>query len=350
MKKTTYLLFEQSSAKQNEVENYSFGIKLLDSAFSFTRRIKFFYLFILFLSFLSFPNQTHASDISLGIYPPIIQILATPPADIHSPMTLSNPTDQTITAKILVRPFSNAPEDNGQPAYLPGKSWLGEDKDIFQKMAIFDGEKNTDTITLAPHQQHNLELRVTLPKDEPASDYYFSITFLSNPIAISQGSNAKVAGGVSTNVLLSVGPTDKTAGFIQDFSTPFFKTTGPVPFSVHVSNTSHHFITPQGRILIYDMFGQLIGKVDLLPVNILATSSRFLPSDFNASTKATWQEKALLGWYSAKLTVALSNEGPVYHRTIYFFALPIPVIIGIILGIILIMVIVYRVRKRLHST
>jgi hypothetical protein len=96
------------------------------------------------------------------------------------------------------------------------------------------------------------------------------------------------------------------------------------------------------------MFGQLIGKVDLLPTNILATSSRYLPSDVNAATKAVWQEKFLLGWYSASLTVALSNTGPVYHRTIYFFALPIQVIVGIILGIILIMVIVYRVRKRLE--
>lgn len=304
-------------------------------------------ILLLATSYFLLVTQTSASDISLGIYPPIIQIQATPPADIHSPLTLSNPTDQPVTVKILVRPFSNGVSDDGQPAYLPGKTWLGEDKDIYQKMALFDGQENTDTVTLAPHQQRNMELRITLPKDEPASDYYFSITFVSNPVAITQSTNTAVAGGVSTNVLLSVGPTDKTAGFIQDFSTPFFMTHGPVPFSVHVSNTSKHFITPQGSILIHNMFGQLIGKIDLLPVNILATSSRFLPSDFNASTKATWQEKALLGWYSAKLTIALSSEGPVYHRTIYFFALPIQVIIGIILTIILIMVIVYRVRKRL---
>src|SRR6185312_6850779 len=148
-------------------------------------------------------------------------------------------------------------------------------------------------------------------------------TFLSQPIKGGQQSNSAVAGGISTNVLLSIGPSGKTTGNIEEFSAPIFTTGGPVPFSLKVSNTSKHFISPQGTILIKNMFGQTIGKVDLLPVNILSNTSRFLPSKNALDTHAIWPEKFLLGPYSATLTLALSDQGPVYYRTIYFFALPI---------------------------
>lgn len=297
-----------------------------------------------------------AQNISLGVYPPIIQITATPPTDIQSPFTVINNSDTTAQVHILVRPFKAASSNNGQPAYLTTDKALGPDKQIFSKMVIFDGQQNTQDITLAPSQKKNMELRIHLPNGEPPGDYYFSITMLSNPIKVQQKSSSYVAGGISTNVLLSIGPQDKATGFIKEFSAPWFVDKGPVPFTLLINNTSKHFITPQGTILIKNMFGQLIGKVDLLPVNILADSSRYIP-DSNTQTSsfkllaskpaAIWPEIFLLGPYSASVTLALSGEGPVYHRTIYFFALPLQVLIGLVLGIILTTIIVYRVKKHL---
>lgn len=291
--------------------------------------------------------KVSAADISLGVYPPLIQIDAKAPTDIQSPITIANESDTTVNVKILVRPFTASSSDNGDLYYLNEKAKFGPDPDIFQKMAIFDGERNTDTIELAPNQQRNIELRIHLPSGEPPGDYYFSITFLSNTIAINQGSNTAVAGGISTNVLLSIGPKDKTQGYIKEFSSPFFVDHGPVPFTVHAANTSKHFVTPQGTILIKNMFGQIIGKVNLLPVNVLAGTSRFLPSGTDTNNKAVWGENFLLGPYSATLTIAFSGEGPLYRRTIYFFSVPTQVIIGLILAGILIGITIYRVRKKL---
>lgn len=308
-----------------------------------------------------FPKQIFAADISLGIYPPVIQINATAPTDIKSPFTVTNLSKIPVDVQILVRPFTSSSTDDGQPQYLLPGQRIGEDPQIFKNMSIFDGEKNTDEISLAPSQKKNLELRIHLPKGEPPSDYYFSITFLSNPIAIGQASGAHVAGGVSTNVLLSVGPQDTTAGFVKNFSSPLFVDHGPVPFTVHVANSSKHFIVPQGTILVKNMFGQIIGKINLKQENILAGTSRYLTGDAVQSSivnsqssmkhpSAWWNEKFLLGPYSASLTIALSGDGPLYHRTIYFFALPLQVLIGIILGIILLSIIVYRVKKQLRSS
>lgn len=301
-----------------------------------------------------FPNHVFAENIGLGVYPPIIQIDATPPTDIHSPMTISNESDTPLDVHIVVRPFTQNTKDNGEPQYLTPGQRIGDDPHIFDKMAIFDGTKNTSDITLAPSQKKNIELRITLPTGEPPGDYYFSITMLSKPIEIGHNSGSQIAGGISTNVLLSIGPKDKPTGFIQNFSSPLFVDHGPVPFSVLVANTSKHFIVPQGTILIKNMFGQIIGKISLSQENILAGTSRYLLDDGASSVlqtphpSAVWGEKFLLGPYSATLTVALSGEGPLYVRKIYFFALPIQVLIGIILSIILIGIIVYRVRKQLR--
>jgi hypothetical protein len=302
-----------------------------------------------------FPKQVYASDVALGIYPPIIQIDAKSPVDIQSPMTLSNESDIPLDIQVVVRPFNAAASDDGDVAYFGKGAKIAPDPQIFQKMSLFDGTKNTDQITLAPNQAKNLELRIHLPVDEPPGDYYFSITFLSKPIATDHVTGSQIAGGVSTNVLLSIGPKDKTTGFVKDFSSPLFVESGPVPFTVRVANTSKHFTAPQGTILVKNMFGQTIGKVNLQQDNVLSNSSRYMTDDdinrersINEHPTVLWPEKFLLGPYSATLTVALSGEGPLYRRTIYFFALPLQVLVGIVLGIILVTIVVIRVRKRLR--
>lgn len=312
-----------------------------------------FIIFILASCFLLLASaqSVFAQNISLGVYPPIIQITATPPTYVQSPFTITNLSGTPVTVHLLVRPFLASEENNGQPSYVHDANWPGPDKKIFSKMSIFDGQQNTDTVILAPNQKRNLELRISLPNNEPPGDYYFSITMLSNPITVGQKSSAAIAGGISTNVLLSIGPQEKTTGTIGQFSSPWFVDKGPVPFTLLVNNTSNHFITPQGAILVKNMFGQTIGKVTLLPVNVLAQSSRYIPDDQKLSdTKAIWPEKFLLGPYSATLIIALSDSGPVYKRTVYFFALPVQVLVGLTLGVILIALITYRVKKQLKNT
>lgn len=298
--------------------------------------------------------KAHAENIALGIYPPIIQIQAKAPSEIRSPMTVSNESTTPLDVKIGLRPFTQSQSDNGQPQYFFLGQRLGEDPQIYQKMSMFDGTRNTDEIMLAPNQKKNMELRISLPTGEPPGDYYFSVTFISKAIGVDNVSSAAISGGISTNVLLSIGPYDTTTGYIKEFSSPLFVDHGPVPFTIHVQNTSKHFISPAGGIVIKNMFGQIIGKVNLAQENVLAGTSRYLPDNnatpliSTANPTAVWGEKFLLGPYSATLTLALSGEGPLYRRTIYFFALPIQVIIGIILAIILLTVVIYRVKKKLR--
>lgn len=308
------------------------------------------------LAFAGIAQNAHADVLSLGIYPPLMQIHATPPTFVQSPFTVTNSGSVPIYLKIVVRPFTQSDNDNGQPQYLVMGQKIGEDPRIFQRMSVFDGTQNTDNITLAPQEKKNLELRINLPQGEPAGDYYFSITMLSNPVATGQNSGAAIAGGISTNVLLSIGPQGDTTGYIQNFSAPFFLTQGPVPFILQVANTSKHFINPEGTIIVKDMFGKIIGKVTIRQDTlVLANTSRYLTDTMSYANPpktphpvALWPQQFLLGPYSATLDIALSNQGPAFHQTIYFLALPVQMLVGIFLAIILVSIITYRVKKRLQ--
>lgn len=303
---------------------------------------------LLATSYWLLATPAHA-DFSLGVYPPILQIDATPPTSIKQNITLVNQSDSAVSLSVGFKPFTQNDNDNGEVQYTD--NFFAADPSIFQKIQLLDNNSPMSVIQLAPKQQKTFTLHVGLPKNEPAGDYYFSIVFSANPSsAPTDNSGSALSGGIATNVLLSVGPKGPVNGFIEDYSAPYFVTNGPVNFSIKANNLSRQFITPHGEILIKNMFGQLIGKVDLLPVNILAGTSRFVPSSGlpNTATKAVWPEKFLLGMYKANLVFSLSPQGPIFTRSIYFFAMPWQYILGGIIAILLIGFIVYRVRERLR--
>lgn len=307
-------------------------------------------LFLLIILLLTPVKKVLAEGISLGIKPTILQIDAQSPAEVVAPFTIYNPGEDPQELSIALRPFSSASSNDGQIAPLQEGQMTGADPLILQKMQITDGPEVITSLTIAPKQKKDLMLHIFLPKGEPPSDYYFSLVFVSKSILNDQSSSSSVVGGIAMNVLLSVGPKDKTTGKIAEFSTPFFVNNGPVPFTLLIENTSNHYFVPRGNLLITNMFGQLIGKINLQQANVLAHSRRYITDDSLASsTQIIWPEKVIFGLYKATLTVALSSDGPLFQQSIYFLAFPYQVLLGLLLAMILVAVVVMRVRKRLKK-
>ncbi len=306
--------------------------------------------------------KAQAQGVSLGVFPPILQIQATPPTDVRSKIMIQNLGDDPVDLKIGVKPFTASQSEDGQITYLSDFSYA--DPFIFEKMQILDGDSSIDSITLAPGQQKELTLEIALPQNEILGDYYFSIVFISANQPAETANVSGQAAGIATNVLLSVGPKGPTQGEIEEFSAPFFVPSGPVPFTVRVRNTSDHFITTKGNILIKNMFGQTVGNVNLLSVNILSQTVRSIPDSLQSpsanpssslksyflnlkSPAAVWPEKFLFGPYTATLTIALSDQGPLFRRTVNFFAFPTEYSLGILAIIAIVAFIIARVRKQI---
>lgn len=298
-----------------------------------------------------FVSKAQAQELSLGIFPPIIQIEATAPTSIKTKIAISNDSDTPVYLSIQVRPFKESDDNNGHVQFMDEKDGFpGNDPLIYQKMEILDNTgQSINEITLSPKQEKQLILHIALPQGEPSGDYYFTILFISKDQLTDQNNTSHVIGGIGTNVLLSVGPKAPANGVLADFSAPFFLTHGPVPFSVLIGNTSDHFIVPTGNIVVTNMYKQTIGNIKLLPVNVLAKSQRYIPDNSgNSDTEAIWKEKVLFGIYSAKLTILLSQEGPLFERTIYFVVIPIQGFVYIAIALSVIIFIIIRLRKRLR--
>ena len=334
-------------------------------------------LLVVLVVLVVFPKKVSAAELSLGVSPPILQIIADPPASVKAPITIKNLGDEPVTLNVLLKPFTAKESENGEVRYIAPNESFGQNPLIFHFIQLLDNERVVEKLVLAPRQEKNLTLHAGILKDEMPGDYYFSIVFVRSPEDRSdEGSSlAQTTGGIAINVLLSISP-DKPRGTIEEFSVPFFMEKGPVPFTVRVKNTGKNFFTPSGTILIKNMFGQTVGKVELLPVNILAGTTRAIPdllqssdstpssillaprlaslrsgsfSEVGNSPKAFWRENFLFGPYSATLTLALSDKGPLFQKTIHFVGFPIEALLGLALGLIIILFIRNRLRTQLHE-
>jgi hypothetical protein len=308
-----------------------------------------------------FVPMAHAQSVDLGIYPPVFQIQATTPSDVKIPFSLQNFTDSSIPLAISLKPFTSDPQENGNITFLDVPDYA--DPYLPQRIQVLDGDNSIGNLTLSPQQKKDLTLEVQIPSNEPKGDYYLSLVFASNNNTANGGNSSQATIGIASNILLSIGPVGKAQGQIEEFSTPFFTTKGPIPFTLRVKNTSDHYITPKGNIEIKNMFGQTIGKVNLLGVNILANTIRRLPDsvqsdpnskdyqsikaeiDQNSFPVAIWPEKFLVGPYTATLTLALSDNGPLFTKQLVFFAFPLEYLAAILLIICLIIFIAIRINK-----
>ena len=320
-------------------------------------------LFFLFLT-LALPFKANAQNVDIGIIPPIFEAQITPPADTKVPFQVQNFTQESVDLTISLKAFIPSKAENGQVEFSDNPQF--EDPFITQRIKVLDNGVPIDSLTLLGNETRNLVLEFQIPSNEQKGEYYFSLVFSSVP-KLGPGTNQSInSAAVASNILLSIGPFGKTKGLIEDFSTPFFVSKGPIPFNVRLKNTSDHFVTIKGDIVINNMFGQTIGKVKLLPVNILANSIRRIPdilqspaasdADYkqikatvekNPEPVAVWPEKFLLGPYTARLTVSLSDQGPVYIRTIHFFAFPLEYLLAILILIAIVIYIILRVKRKL---
>jgi hypothetical protein len=304
-----------------------------------------------------------AQSVDVGIYPPIIQIEAKPPATPKANLFIQNNSDSPLDLNIVLKPFTTSDLENGQVSFSTDQNFA--DPNILQKVQILDAGNPVTSVYLGPKEKKDLSMQIEIPGNEPLSDYYFSLLFVSKTGDFSNVNLSQVSAAIATNVLLSIGPKGSIQGYIQQFSTPFFVNNGPIPFAVRIKNTSSHFITPKGEILIKNLFGQTIGKITLLQSNILANTSRRITDDLqipgretdfakikdvvlaNKYPVAVWPEKYLFGLYTATLTVSLSDQGPTFSREIHFFAFPLEAFISLTIIVLIISFIILRIKKKL---
>ena len=306
-------------------------------------------------------NTAYAKGLSLKIQPATLQIRATPPADIHAPFTIENPGDDPVDLTIVFKRFRDKGDMSGQVVYT--SSQLSSDNDsFFQTVQIVDKNVGIHKITLGPKQKKTLDLEIVALNNDDTQDHYFSIVFLTQPedgtgTTTDESSFSSVQAGIAIPVLVSFNQSAEKNTFINTFSAPLFLQKGPVPFDIQVQNNGSHFTTVQGALLITNMFGQTIGKVEVHPTNILSGSTRSLnanqasnwSTEGDVTNKVIWPEKLLFGFYTARLTLAILPDQTLYTRSIHFVAFPVMGIVVVFLAVVLSVFVLIRIKKKMSQ-
>ncbi len=290
---------------------------------------------ILIIILLFTPKITNASGYSLSIYPTIIKIKTNPPATVKAGVRIKNLSDNPVELGYVLKPFVASEKNPGQVKYLLYSDYTSKNTNFLQGVRILENDQTISKIILSPKQEKNLTIVIDIPREEESIDRYFSLVFLAQNQDKPDSSYSRIVQGIGTNVLISINPQGHKAK-IKDFSTSPFVSGGPVKFNVKVENIERNFINADGYIIINNIFGQTVGKVNLGPRNILAKSAVKMSSKEN--NDVIWTENFLLGSYKAKLYVNYDNY-PTLSEETRFIAIPAkPIIILTIAGFIIIFI------------
>lgn len=299
---------------------------------------------VLSSQFSALGSKAFASEIILKTEPAILTVESAPNGDTQTPFTLTNQGEETIDIRIVLKSFKAADEKGGIEFLSPQIATSSADDAFLRYVQIVDQGVSVTHLTLSPKQQKKLVLHVNPPEDALEIDHYFSVVLLYSPPQPNPNNNESlsvVQPGVAIPILLSIGAKDPGKSFLDSFTAPLFIQAGPMPFTVTLANRGQHFVSAKGVILITNMFGQTVGRITVPNINVLSGTNR--------QEQFVWKEKVLLGFYKAQVSLALSPQGPLVNKTIYFAAFPMIFIVGTTLTVIFIGLIITTIRRRLSE-
>lgn len=281
-------------------------------------------------------SEANAQTISLSIWPPLLEVQMMPGKTVIQNYQLSNNTESFLDVTPLLVPFE--PDKNaGQIKFLPSDK--NENSPYF--FSFSSDEKLNEVFTLKPKETRQISLKITLPKNTPEKDYYFTLLFSTGVIPPEQKNNTASITQIGTNILLTSSREEKPAllGRIIKFRAPtIIDSFSAVNFELVLENFGKTFWKPFGEINITGMLKQK-GTVELLPQNVLANSQRSL-------TISQYKPSLPIGPFKAKVSFSLNEEGslPVLSTEIAFWYLPIKAAVSLLM-LFIIFTTVKRIKK-----
>lgn len=323
--------------------------------------------------YLSLATKTKASDISVGIKPPVTDVIIEPGQTTSHEFVVTNLSKNPVVLRPLFQPFKASPRENGEVSYLEATP------SFFNNLSVRADGQALGTLELKPGEEKTIELQIQAKPTERSADYYFSLIMMSEP-EINQtildanntsaneriASYATISGGVASHVLVSVDPAIAKKLVIKEFSAPFFSQNSTVAFHARLSNENSSYSRVHGQIEIKNILGNQIKRVIIPETRILEHSTRQLKTDveeinndtvrnissISESTNLSEDKPTLIiddlfpGYYQATLTVGSARSGEAQVSTIHFFIIPFELLVLFISVILIGYLVKRRIRKK----
>ena len=300
-----------------------------------------------------------AQTFSLGIYPPLLEIMIMPGKSITQVFRVENSGDEMmLNTQIL--PFE--PKDEHGNIKLPTEIGSVDFRSSSVPFRDWFSFENADISLGKPFviksgESRQIILKIKIPENAREDDYYFTLLIQGEPKRKINGPTTLEAGVIGANILLTVSRTDKPVkkGEIVEFKIANLKfkildSFDKPEFLLRVKNTGRTFWKPFGKIKIEGLLGQK-WEEELLPENVLADSIRQIrmatTSASPTSHLALPTSLFLIGPYRAKAEFNLEEDksGETLSSSLSFLALPVKLVLGILIGILILLTISKIIKK-----
>lgn len=307
------------------------------------KRVIFLTLLALFFS-LS-PDVSAEEAKGLGVYPPVIKIKSTPPAEISIPIKVRNLGDKPIEADISIRALNI--DQNGTPNLTLYKDYTREMTELLEAVRIKEKDQTVSSLLFSPREEKNLELNINLDKNIKAKDYYLSLILLAKSQESSTNSHSLVTLGVSSSILLSLG-NNETSYETRLFSS-LFTFEDKLKLEGSITNNGKSFVVVKPQIVIENVFGKKIEVIDLGEQILLAGQTKKLYNT-QAETVLASENKYLFGPYRVSLWTQEDNRKNISNNNRIIFVFPGWTILMPIIAVFITLLITKRViAKRRRS-
>lgn len=271
------------------------------------------------------------SPITLAISPQLLEVTANPGEKISNVFRLTNGSTESVVIRAIPKNFTPSGEE--------GAVNLTEDDTSYAIAAWTTVTPVSITIPSKTTQDFNVEINV--PENAEPGSHFGSVVFQTVPPKNEEAA-AIIAQEIAPVILVSIaGDVTQTAEIEEFRSTESFWSNEPtISFISRIENTGSAHFKPTGQIVIKNIFGSEVAKLELDKKNVLPDSIRQITTDWN-------DHGFLVGRYTAELTIVTGDDNQIRTATTSFTVFPYQTIAPIVLGAALIGFIIFKGRKRI---
>ena len=306
-----------------------------------------FFLLLMLLTLLIKPTPVFSQSFSLSLSPPVVEVMMQPGRKATYAFQLKNNSSSPVNLLPKIIPFQPQGEQ-GQVKYPPENgNWPGQDYFSFLNADL----QINQPFLLAPDEEIQLVLKISLPQNAPEGDYYQSLILEQLAANTPNQTQTQLVGQIGSHILLTVsssGKPKKEAAIVEFFSPSLLfgkilDSFDALNLELRIKNTGQAFFKPFGEIIILNNNEEKVASLPLRPDNILKDTTRQI---YCQEGPCRANNLNFLGRYQAQVQFTADENGPVSKQSFIFWVLPIKLTLGLVLGLLLAIFIWWEYRKR----
>lgn len=286
-------------------------------------------LFALLVS--SFAVAQAPDSITIAVSPQQLDVTANPGERFNNVFRITNVSETAINIKTIPKNFTPRGEE--------GAVNLTEDDTSF---SLADWISVDPEIAEIPgNSSQDFDVAIDVPANAEPGSHFGSVVFQTVPPE-QEEAVALVSQEIAPVLLVKIAGDTTESARIAEFTAEsgFYSNENAVALVSRIENTGDVHFKPSGQIVIKNLFGNEVSRLELDNQNVLPDSIRKFSTEWAL-------DGFTLGQYTATLTLVTENGNNISTAETSFIVFPYQVVVPVVLILILVVVILYKGRKRI---